>query len=192
MSCIRRPANPDKRRFWLAKKIDLHRRVGTAATERMTYLAAQAQFVLADDERVLFEGLRLGHPLKQSLKKKQRQLTKTVKAFEKAADYQVVEFATAATFNIANLYASLSSSLMDSARPSGLSELELAQYEILLEEQAFPFEEQAIALHEINMRRSWNGTYDEWVQRSFDELGRLMPARFDKRELEIAYVDSIH
>jgi hypothetical protein len=81
---------------------------------------------------------------------------------------------------------------MTSDRPDNLSELELEQYEILLEEQAFPFEEQAISLHEINMRRSWEGVYDDWVKKSFVELGQLMPARFDKPELEVAYVEIIH
>ena len=187
-----RTGDGDKRRFWLAKKIDLHERMGRGATERATYLAAEAQFVLAEDERAVFQGLALGHPLKKSLKRKQRQLTRTVKAFEKVAGYQVVEFSTASTFYIADLYTELSRSLMASSRPADLSELELAQYEILLEEQAYPFEEQAISLHEINMRRSWTGVYDDWVRKSFQELGRLMPARFDKQELEVAYVETIH
>ena len=81
---------------------------------------------------------------------------------------------------------------MASERPQKLSALEMEQYEILLEEQAFPFEEQAIELHEINMRRSWEGVYDEWVQLSFTALRHLMPARFDKDETEVAYVRSIH
>jgi hypothetical protein len=107
------------------------------------------------------------------------------------ADYHVAGFSTASTFQIANLYASLSRSILDSERPPGLSALELEQYDILLEEQAFPFEEQAISLHEINMRRSWEGVYDEWVKKSFAELGRLMPARFDKQEIDVAYVETI-
>jgi hypothetical protein len=81
---------------------------------------------------------------------------------------------------------------MDSDRPGNLNEMELEQYEILLEEQAFPFEEQAISLHEINMRRSWEGVYDDWVKRSFSELKKLMPARFDKQEIDVAYVETIH
>jgi hypothetical protein len=81
---------------------------------------------------------------------------------------------------------------MESDRPDNLNELELEQYEILLEEQAFPFEEQAISLHEINMRRSWDGIYDDWVKQSFAELKRLMPARFDKQEIDVAYVETIH
>ena len=41
----------------------------------------------------------------------------------------------------------------DSARRN-LKKLELEQYNVLLEEQAFPFEEQAIKLHETNAART--------------------------------------
>src|SRR5690606_26955113 len=68
---------------------------------------------------------------------------------------------------------------------------ELEQYDILLEEQAFPFEEEAIALHERNAARTADGIYDEWVERSIVALGELMPVRYAKRELaepEVALV----
>ena len=42
------------------------------------------------------------------------------------------------------------------------------------------------------MRRSWEGIYDDWVKESFAELKRLMPARFDKQEIDVAYVETIH
>jgi len=182
----------EERRYWLAQKIELQRDMGSLATPRATFLAAEAQYVLAEDERFKFESIRLNQPLAKSLKTKQKSLQRTVKAYEALASYEVARFATAATFHIADLYASLSASIMESDRPDDLSELELAQYEILLEEQAFPFEEQAISLHEINMRRSWEGIYDEWVQKSFAELSTLMPARFDKSEREVAFVEVIH
>ena len=56
------------------------------------------------------------------------------------------------------------------------------QYEILLEEQAFPFEEKAIDLFKANTDRAPNGVYDAWVQQSFERLARLMPARYAKEE----------
>lgn len=182
----------EKRRVWLAQKIDLERAMGSSASVRATFLAAEAQYVLAEDERAGFDAVRLTHPLNESLKRKQDSMQRTVQAFEAVAEYQVAEFATAATFQIADLYAALSTEIMASDRPAELSELELEQYEILLEEQAFPFEEQAISLHEINMRRSWEGLYDDWVKKSFSALSKLMPARFDKNEIEVAYVDVIH
>jgi len=187
-----RSGEPDKRRFWLRKKIELYQAMGGNPTARATYLAAEAEFVFAEDERLRFDAVHLSHPLRKALKRKQIVLKRTIRAFERVAHYHVAEFSTASTFHIADVYTSLSKEIINSDRPKGLSELELEQYEILLEEQAFPFEEQAIGIHEINMRRSWEGIYDDWVKKSFVELGKLMPARFDKPEIEIAYVDTIH
>ncbi len=182
---------PVRRRHWLQQKIEIHRDMGADASQRATYLAAEASFQLAEEARTAFGAVRLAHPLKESLQRKQRALQAAVTAFEQAAGYRVAEFTTASTFRIATLFTDLSGAILDSDRPDGLSELEQAQYEILLEEQAFPFEERAIALHEINMRRSWDGLWDRWIEQSFTELGRLMPARFQRQEMEIAYVESI-
>ncbi|MGK0261257.1 MAG: outer membrane protein assembly factor BamD (BamD/ComL family) [Candidatus Azotimanducaceae bacterium] len=187
-----RTGETDKQRFWLGKKIDAHRAMGSGATERSTYLAASAQFVFASDEKQKFGKITLTHPLKKSLRRKQSALKKTLKAYELAAGYKVAEFATASTFEIADLYRSLSKSILVSDRPKNLSELEMAQYEILLEEQAYPFEEQAISLHEINQQKSWAGIYDEWVEKSFVELAELMPGRYKKPELEVGYAQAIH
>jgi tetratricopeptide (TPR) repeat protein len=180
------------RRVWLARKVELADRQGGAATDRMKFLAAEAQYVFATDARVEFDAIALTNPLKKSLQQKTAALKKTVAAYEKVSGYGVAQFATAANFQIADLYAALSHSVLESARPAGLSDLELEQYEILLEEQAFPFEEQAIALHEINAQRSWTGIYDEWVQKSFSALKTLNPGRFDREEVEVTYVHSIY
>jgi Flp pilus assembly protein TadD len=63
-----------------------------------------------------------------------------------------------------------------------LSKKELEQYELMLEEQAFPFEEQAIQFHEANARRASQGHYDEWVKKSFEALVTLKPVRWGKGE----------
>ncbi len=73
-----------------------------------------------------------------------------------------------------------------------MNALERDQYEVLLEEQAYPFEERAIEVFEVNVGRSWKGTYDEWVEDSFDALRRLSPGRFDRQEVEIAYVQALY
>jgi hypothetical protein len=71
---------------------------------------------------------------------------------------------------------------MDSDRPADLDVDALEQYELLLEEQAFPFEEKAIDLYKANAGRAADGVYDEWVQKSFERLAGLMPARYAKQE----------
>lgn len=65
------------------------------------------------------------------------------------------------------------------------------QYDVLLEEQAFPFEEKAIELHETNAQRTGDGVYDQWVQRSFDVLAKLKPARYAKTEISEDYVPTL-
>ena len=186
----RQGKQPGKRRFWLRKMIVAHQQAGSQATDRSRYLAAFSSVVFADDAYGQYLDIKLTLPLKTSLKKKQRALDKALAAYRKTSDYGVEQFATQATFKIGAIYGHLSQALMASERPK-LDALALEQYASLLEEQAFPFEEQAIAIHEGNAQRSWQGIYDEWVQRSFAELGQLLPARYMKQEQKLEYSDVI-
>jgi hypothetical protein len=77
----------------------------------------------------------------------------------------------------------LAQDLIASSRPKELSALELSQYEMLLEEQAYPFEETAIELHENNAARAFNGLYDDFVKQSFRVLKGTLPARYSKQEI---------
>ena len=86
--------------------------------------------------------------------------------------YQVAETTTAATYETAELYRTLAHDLLHSERPKKLSSDELEQYDSLLEEQAYPFEEQAISIHEINAKRTVDGVYDDSVRKSFAGAGR--------------------
>ena len=176
--------DPLKRRFWLAKQMKTVDALGAAADDRMVYLAASASAVLAEDAFQQYKRIKLKLPLNVSMEKKTVALEKAMKAYQKTASYGISSFATEAGYRMADIYAQLSRDLMDSDRPAGLNALELEQYEILLEEQAFPFEDSAIEIHEQNASRSWNGIYDDWVKQSFDSLKRLLPGRYDKPELE--------
>ena len=80
------------------------------------------------------------------------------------------------------MYEKFSADLINSERPAAPLADALEQYDILLEEQTFPFEEKAIDLYKANTDRASIGIYDEWVQRSFERLARLMPARYAKEE----------
>lgn len=181
-----------KRRFWLKKMIAADSAAGAQRTDRSRYLAAMSSSVFAEDSFKVFQAVRLTLPLKSSLKKKKSALNSALSAYKTLADYDVEEFTTLATFRIGEIYRQLSGDLMDSQRPGNLDELALEQYELLLEEQAFPFEEKAIDIHEANAQRSWDGSYDEWVKSSFESLKRLLPARYGKTERGGASVDEIY
>lgn len=175
--------DPLKQRFWLAKQMQRVDELGDKADDRMRYLAARASSILANDAFIQYQAIRLSLPLDKSLVKKTEALEKALKAYQKTASYGISEFSTEAGFRMAALYTSLSKALMESDRPDDLNELELEQYEILLEEQVFPFEDSAIDIHEQNASRAWSGIYDQWVKKSFNELRRLLPGRYAKDEV---------
>lgn len=80
---------------------------------------------------------------------------------------------------------------MNSDRPKGLDELELEQYSILLEEQAYPYEEQAIELYQLNAAYARDGIYDKWVQESFGQLSNMVPGSYLRQERTVEYVSDI-
>lgn len=184
--------NQKSRKNWLMKLAEYHAQTPSARTPRTTTLAAQARYELALDDRIAFDQVALRAPLAASLKQKSQRLQKAVSSFETVVNYQVQEVTTAATFQIADLYKALAGAIMASQRPAGLTAAELEEYNLLLEEQAYPFEGKAIEIHELNSQRSWEGVYDQWVEKSFAELKRMLPGRFDKRELEVTDVREIH
>jgi tetratricopeptide (TPR) repeat protein len=179
------------RDYWLKDIIAADRTAGAARTDRSKALAAKATLTLAAPARDEFRSIKLVAPLKKSLAEKRSAMEAALKAYEAAADYQVAEVTTAATFESAELYRQLGKDLMSSERPKNLNKDELEQYNVLLEEQAFPFEEKAIKLHEVNAARAKDGTYDEWVQKSFAALAQLNPGRYAKVELSEQPVESI-
>jgi TolA-binding protein len=176
---------------WLKDIIAADRAAGASRTDRSRALAAKATLTLAIPVREEFRRIKLVAPLKKSLVEKRKAMEAALKAYEQAADYQVSDVTTAATFESAELYRQLGKDLMSSERPKKLSKDELEQYDVLLEEQAFPFEEKAIKLHEVNAARTKDGTYDEWVQKSFAALAQLNPGRYGKAEIGEQLVESI-
>ncbi len=179
------------RDYWLKDIIAADRSAGAARTDRSRALAAKATLTLAAPVREQFKSIKLVVPLKKSLAEKRKAMEAALKAYEAAADYQVADITTAATFESAELYRQLGKDLMSSERPKNLKKDELEQYDVLLEEQAFPFEEKAIKLHEVNAARTKDGTYDEWVQKSFAALAQLNPGRYGKVEIGEQLVESI-
>jgi len=75
--------------------------------------------------------------------------------------------------------------------PRGLYPLELEQYELAIEEQAYPFEEKAIAVHENNPKLISRGVYNEWIEKSLQKLAKFLPARYDKPEEPSGIVGSL-
>src|SRR5499427_4587836 len=186
-----RSGNVARRDYWYHEIIRADEQAGPQRTDRTHYLAAKAQLALAQPARDAFREVRLTAPLKKSLIVKRNALEAAVEGYKRAADYQVAEVTTAATYEMAELYRTLAKDVMASERPKNLKGEELEAYNSLLEEQVFPFEEEAIKAHEVNAARAKDGVYDEWVRKSFQALAELKPARYGKTELTHDVVTSL-
>ena len=177
---------------WRKEIISVEAQAGSKSTARMKYLAAHSSLQLAIPKYTIFQNARLKIPLEKSLKIKKSLMERALAAFELAGAYKVQEVTTAATYYSGQIYYDFSRALLQSDRPLGLSKEELEQYGFLLEEQAFPFEEKAIALFEINAGRTADGVYNQWIKESLRQLGELVPARYAKHEKSEKFVEAIH
>ncbi len=180
-----------RERYWLQQIIEADKLAGPARTQRSRYLAAHAALALARRAEQNYRMTKLKAPLKKNLKKKRRSMEKALAAFGDAVDYGIESVTTESTYHIANLYHDFAKALLVSERPKGLSADALEQYEILLEEQAFPFEVKAIELYEVNVKRMSDSVYDAWVKQSIERLAELMPVRYAKLEKGETVVDAI-
>jgi len=170
------------RKHWLEAIVAADAASGTARTDRSRFLAASAAIELARPKRDAFMATSLTAPLEKTLKLKKTRMEEALRAYSAAADYSVAQVTTAATFETAELYYQLSRDLLASERPADLTSDEQEEYSLLLEEQAFPFEEKAIDLFRVNADRVTDGVYDEWVRASFARLSVMSPARYARTE----------
>jgi tetratricopeptide (TPR) repeat protein len=178
-------------RHWREQLIAADRSAGAERSERTRYLAAHAQLALVADDYRAYRHIALKEPLQQNLARKKTHMQAAIQGYRSAAAYQVAEVTTESAFRIGEIYADFGNALMSSERPRNLNAEELEQYDILLEEQAYPFEEKAIAVHETNARRIGSGVYDAWVRRSMDRLAELLPVRYAKPEEGENYVAAL-
>ncbi|NOY63252.1 MAG: tetratricopeptide repeat protein [Gammaproteobacteria bacterium] len=172
----------NKRRYWLRKIVSAEKAQSSKSTARARYLAANASLTLAKPQYQAFNQVRLVAPLKTNMRLKKKRMKSALDAYSKVSNYGIAEVTTEATYTVGEIYRKFAEELMKSERPKGLNEEELEEYELLLEEQVYPFEEKSIEVHETNAQRTVMAIYDEWIKKSFAVLSKLLPARYNKNE----------
>jgi tetratricopeptide (TPR) repeat protein len=155
---------------------------GQARTVRTRYLAATAALVLTEPKFTSFAAVQLVKPFDVNLRKKRDLMKTATQEFNKLLDYEVGEVTAAATFYLAEIYAHFCKALLASERPEGLTPVELEQYELAIEEQAYPFEDKAIEVHEQNLKLLTVGIYNNWIDKSLEKLALFVPARYSRPE----------
>lgn len=142
--------------------------------------AGRAAIVLGELEAQRFASVPLQHPLAPALEKKQQALESARARLMQAEQLGGDRLLSEILYRRAELYRVMAVDLMASEAPANLNELEASQYQMLLEEEAYPFEEKAIEYHAENHQRLANGEFDHWVEQSLRALAELFPGRYDR------------
>ena len=177
---------------YLRKVISANTEAGKTRTDRTHYLAAQSQLVLAEVDIDRFMAVELKKPFKKNMDLKKKKMATALDSLTRLLEYQVSNTTTAATYYIAEIYLHFSQALTSSERPKGLNDLELEQYELALEEQAYLFEEKAISIYEKNTELLDAGIHDPWIDKSIAQLSTLFPAQYAKQEQKSDYLQSLY
>ncbi|MDO3722374.1 tetratricopeptide repeat protein [Marinobacter sp. chi1] len=142
--------------------------------------AARSALILGARAAATFTGIRLTHPLADSLDRKQVALESARQRFLEAEKFGDEVVRSESLYRRAELYRGLAQDLMASSVPDDLNEMEAMQYQMLLEEEAYPFEEKAIRLHSDNHQRIASIGFNAWIGRSLDALAKMNPGRYDR------------
>ncbi len=164
---------------------------GNERTNRTRYLGASSLLALSEQMFERFAQIKLVKPFDQNLSRKKAGLKQVKDAFESILRYEIGETTAAATYYLAEMYYNFNRSLVESERPTDLTRDEKEQYELALEEQAFPFEEKAIEVHQKTTELIKLGVFNAWVEKSFAKLALLVPARYAKFEQSSGYVQTM-
>jgi tetratricopeptide (TPR) repeat protein len=175
----------------LSEIVRIDAAAGAERTGRTRTLAGRSALVLAEPLYDDFVAVKLVQPFEVSLQEKRRRMDVAIEAMGMLVEYEIADVTAAATYYMAETYFDFSRSLAESERPTDLEPAELAEYELVLEEEAFPFEEKAIEVHEKNLELLQAGVFNPWTEKSLGKLADLVPGRYAKNEISGGFVRAI-
>jgi tetratricopeptide (TPR) repeat protein len=175
----------------LAEIVRIDAAAGAERTGRTRTLAARSALVLSEQLYREFVAVKLLQPFEVSLQEKKQRMDTAIEALGRLVEYEIADVTAAATFYMAETYFDFSRALTESQRPTDLQAAELEEYELALEEEAFPFEEKAIDVHEKNLELLRAGVFNAWTEKSLGKLAELMPGRYAKNEMSSGFLGAI-
>lgn len=185
------PENATNHYKWLRNIVEADRLSGENNAQSQL-MAADASYKLAMVDVASANAIPLSLPIEKSLPRRRAAMEKAISSLVNSSSFGFSDITTLANYELGELYRKFATALMESEVPTKLDGDVLEQYMILLEEQAYPFEEKAIAEYESNMALVGEGVWTAGVRKSLIALAALAPAKYGKQpHLEKVY-DSLY
>ncbi|RMH17006.1 MAG: hypothetical protein D6698_08910 [Gammaproteobacteria bacterium] len=151
-----------------------------------------ARLLLAEEDFDRFSKARLDLPLQKTVPEMKITLEKLIRKYENVMEFPIADDTTQALNRMGQAYRIMAEKILQSPRPDSLSADEKEAYEFSLEDLAFQYEEQAIALFRKNHQFLLEqGVWTPSIRASLAELARLLPAEFDKAERHLGYYETM-
>ena len=165
----------------LARQVEFNRtqfqRAPANVQPRLSYFAARALTLQTGPLIEEYRALDLTQPLNVSVARKQALLQKVLASQQPILDLKVAEYVTQSQFVLGDSFARFYQGILKNPAPKDLSDLEVEQYQITIEEQTQPLKDKAIEWHKANATLVQD-TWDTWISQSFDALTTLSPGRY--------------
>ncbi|HLE09041.1 MAG TPA: tetratricopeptide repeat protein [Thermodesulfobacteriota bacterium] len=163
------------------------------AKEANSQFVAAARLFLLNDRLEGYLKVTLAQPFEETLKKKNELLDALTREYSELLNGNAAELLPEIFFSMGTALENFKDSVLFSERPADLTEDELKEYNFLLEETAYPYEERAVSAYENGIKAgAVQKLYGEWVEKSIERLKTLRPAlykrQFEEDDLSPVYV----
>ena len=142
---------------------------------------AKAEFLILKERLNVYFGMKITQPFEETLIKKTELLNRIIKDYSDMASYKMPELLTEMFFSMGIALENFRDSILHSERPSDLTKEELEEYNFLLEEKAYPYDEKAVRAYENSLQISREyKVYNEWMQKGLERLANLRPVLYKR------------
>ncbi|MEK7850521.1 MAG: hypothetical protein AAB275_01440, partial [Deltaproteobacteria bacterium] len=152
-------------------------------------LVAKARLTLVKEKQEAYLAIKLMQPFEKTLIDKTALLDDLTREYMQIAKYKI--FQSEVFFQMGVTFENFRDSILQAEKPADLSKEELAEYRFLLEEKAYPYEEQAVKAYEKSLKvgRTVKAS-QEWIENSIARLAVIKPALYKREFLKIKKVES--
>lgn len=183
-----------KAKEYHSKILDYLEEKNVQSEEALLY-AAEAKFKLLEDDFNDYIKMKVGgkneEQLSESLKKKVEVMKELEDRYKKVLKYKVYEWVIASIYRMGVLYQSFSDTLFNAEPPKGLTYEEEEIYMQMLQDQAAPIEEKAVAVYSSGLTRAREmRVFNKWTQLITEKLSVMRPAEYKVGKAPQFVVDS--
>ncbi|MEE2757523.1 MAG: tetratricopeptide repeat protein [Myxococcota bacterium] len=153
---------------------------------------AEASFRLVERDFVVYERLKISGSMKnmqRTIKDMMRRLKDLERRYNEVLQYRADTWSIAALYRLGHIYQLFAEDLYDAPIPDTLSEEEQDVYRTMLEDQAIPIEDSAVAKYVFAIKKARElKIVNDWTKRILTSLNKYRPSEYPlfKEELRVA------